>query len=52
MAAPPASFTSCPLAILAIPPPLSHKTTLPLTSTPFNDPSAQSADSGLPFMPA
>ncbi|KAF4369546.1 hypothetical protein F8388_019415 [Cannabis sativa] len=51
IAAPPALLTSSPLAILPIPPPLSQATTLPLTLISFNDPSAQNADSDLPFMP-
>ncbi|WVZ10286.1 hypothetical protein V8G54_014816 [Vigna mungo] len=52
MAVPPALLTSSPLAILAIPPPLSHKTILPLKSTSFKDPLAHKAACCLPFFPA
>ncbi|KAG5028888.1 hypothetical protein JHK82_012484 [Glycine max] len=51
MASPPALFTSFPLSILPLSSPLSHKTTLPLKSTSFKDPSTQNAAS-MPFFPA
>lgn len=48
----PASFTSWPLTILAMPLPQSHKTTFPFMSMSFREPVARSADSCYSFIPA